>query len=216
MAAKDGFPTGADGKPRNLRAVDPTRVSLHELAELEARVDAGESEAIWARWKMGRLLLPEREAHGGKQLPSGRMDDIVEATRKSAAEIRFRMQFAEQYPTEEKVSTAVETLKTWTEIRRSFRRKPAGSRAVSRHAGSKAKWAVGNGDTKPDYDLDHDLEVDAEPRCSHLLEQATAVLDDRLDAGTLDTHELEEIADALHRFKIEFARARAELSGVAR
>ncbi len=68
------------------------------LVALDRRVDGAETDAIWARWEFGRLLLlAEREAHGGLQLAHGRIDQLCQATRKGPAELRSRAQFAEEY-----------------------------------------------------------------------------------------------------------------------
>jgi hypothetical protein len=93
---------------------------LGEYVELDRRVDGAEQDAIWARWEFGRLLLAERDAHGGKQLPHGRIEQLCAALKRSPAEIRSRAQFAEEHPTELEVATAVATFRTWTEIRAHF------------------------------------------------------------------------------------------------
>ncbi|HWK18556.1 MAG TPA: hypothetical protein VNR66_13980 [Solirubrobacteraceae bacterium] len=92
-----------------------------DYVALERRIDVAEEDAIRARWKFGRLLLAERRAHGGKQLPHGRLDEICAAVgkRRSAfeREVHWRMTFAERYPTEAEVRTAVRTLGVWTAVR---------------------------------------------------------------------------------------------------
>jgi hypothetical protein len=98
-------------------------VELHEYVDLQeqivdadARAGRAAGEGIRARWEFGKLLLRERYANGGKQLPNGRMAEIVEATDLSRADIARRMQFAEKYPTEEQVAQACATYTSWTQI----------------------------------------------------------------------------------------------------
>ena len=89
---------------------------------LEATVAKGEDVAIHARWQCGKELLAERQAHGGKQLPNGRLFEIAAMIDSCERELQFRMRFAERYPTEEEVRTAVRTCKSWTEIRQTLTR----------------------------------------------------------------------------------------------
>ena len=93
-------------------------------ARLEEEVDRGESTAIKARWLCGKRMVAEREENGGKQLPNGRLAMLVRLTGKCKSELEYRMQFAEQYLTEDEVSTAVETCGSWTEVRRTLGRRP--------------------------------------------------------------------------------------------
>jgi hypothetical protein len=91
---------------------------------LERRIDADDEDAILARGEFGLELLAEREAHGGKQLPHGRLDESCLAVGKTrsefARESRWRMLFAQSYPTEAEMRTAVRTFKSWTAIRDSL------------------------------------------------------------------------------------------------
>jgi DNA N-6-adenine-methyltransferase (Dam) len=96
-------------------------VDLDQYLVLDQRIDGNERDAILGRWEFGRLLLAERDSHAaGKQLPHGRIDELCKALGKSASELRYRIQFAEHYPTAEKVSTALETFGSWTAIRDYF------------------------------------------------------------------------------------------------
>lgn len=89
-------------------------LGLARLVHLDKDVDAAEGEGLRARWEFGRELLARRV---GKQLERGVLDKVVAATGKPRSELQHRMRFAEKYPTIEEVSTAVGTLKSWTEIR---------------------------------------------------------------------------------------------------
>lgn len=51
------------------------------------------------------------------------MDEIAKRVGKSRTEIKYRMQFAETYSSDEEVATAVATLGSWTEIRDSLAKK---------------------------------------------------------------------------------------------
>jgi hypothetical protein len=110
-------------KVNAMTASSASVVELHQYVELQqqiadadARADRAASDGIRARWEFGKLLLQERYARGGKQLPNGRMADIVRATGLSRADISRRMQFAEKFSTEWEVSRACETYQSWTQI----------------------------------------------------------------------------------------------------
>ena len=83
---------------------------------LEREITKGEKSALLARWRFGRGLLAEREAHGGKQLPHGRLDEVAEAVGRSRSEIEYRIEFAANYPTEAEVSNAVGHLQSWRDV----------------------------------------------------------------------------------------------------
>jgi hypothetical protein len=84
------------------------------LRECEERIRQGETEGLLARWEFGKALLRRRE---GKQLPRLLLDAIVVEHNVSRREVQYRVQFAETFPTEDEVRTAVHTFGSWTEIR---------------------------------------------------------------------------------------------------
>jgi N6-adenosine-specific RNA methylase IME4 len=88
-------------------------LSLARFVKLEERIDGGEHDAILARWEFGRALLSERE---NKQLPKGRLAELIEATGKSRTELQYRMQFAERFRTLEEVSNALDTFTSWRDV----------------------------------------------------------------------------------------------------
>jgi hypothetical protein len=103
-------------------------VSIEEYVQIDKRIDTAEDRSVDAireslreRWEFGKLMLAERK---GKQLPKGRIGELVEATGKSQAELSWRAQFAEQYPTEAEVYRALETFTSWSQVKRSLS-KPA-------------------------------------------------------------------------------------------
>ena len=100
-------------------------------AELEQMITQADNDTVEAfkrslmlRWESGRMMLAERQANGGKQLPHGRMAELLALTGRSERELFYRMQFAEQYEAEEKVCTAVQTFSSWREVRKSLVTKP--------------------------------------------------------------------------------------------
>lgn len=99
-------------------------VSIEEYLQIEKRIDTAEDrvtdsvrDSLRERWEFGRLMLAERT---GKQLPKGRIAELAQVTGKSQTELSYRAQFAEQYPTEDEVSTALETFTSWTQVKTSL------------------------------------------------------------------------------------------------
>lgn len=84
--------------------------SIEEYVLIDKRIDGREDENLRDRWEFGKRLLAER---AGKQLLKGRLDEIATATGKSRTELKYRMLFAERYPTENEVVNALTTLKSW-------------------------------------------------------------------------------------------------------
>ncbi len=89
--------------------------SLRAYGALEKRIAKSELEALVARWEFGALLLQERRANGGKQLPHGRLDQLCKALHLSGSDVHNRMQFAEQYQRRE-VANALAKYGSWHEI----------------------------------------------------------------------------------------------------
>jgi N6-adenosine-specific RNA methylase IME4 len=90
--------------------VQVAQIGTHRLLALDAKVDAAEGDGILARWEFGRALLQERI---GKQLPKGRLDELVKATGKSREELGCRMRFAERYASEAEVRNLVTDFGSW-------------------------------------------------------------------------------------------------------
>ena len=99
------------------------RIEKRIDAAVERQVDAAVQRAeaardeLHARWESGKEMLAERK---GKQLPKGRLDELVEASGKGVRELQYRMQFAEQYPTEDKVRMAMQTFPSWVQVKKSL------------------------------------------------------------------------------------------------
>lgn len=88
-------------------------MSVEIYVVLDKRVDEAEGDGIMARWEFGRELLTERV---GKQLLAGRLDEVAKVIGKSRREVQRRVEFAEDYPTEEKVRHAVTHFGSWHNI----------------------------------------------------------------------------------------------------
>lgn len=106
--------------------------NLEEFIVIDKRIDTAEDQAadslresIRDRWEFGRLILAKRK---GKQLPKGVLDELAGATGKSRAELQFRAQFAERYPTEDEVSRAIGTFTPWTQVKRGLPKPPEPSK----------------------------------------------------------------------------------------
>lgn len=90
-----------------------TESSVSAYVALDQRVDGAEEDGLIARWEFGKMLLVERAAHGGRQLPNGRLDELSAATGKGRRELQRRLCFAEQYDSEDKVRHACHTFGSW-------------------------------------------------------------------------------------------------------
>jgi hypothetical protein len=101
---------------------------LDELIIIDKRIDAAEDhaadslrESLRDRWEFGQLMLAKRK---GKQLPKGMLDAMAEAIGKSRSELKYRMQFAERYPTENELANAVGQFPSWKQVIRSLPKPP--------------------------------------------------------------------------------------------
>lgn len=88
---------------------------LAELQLLEDAVRKSDGDGVRARWASGRYLLTLK--NGKKQLPKGTLNNLANALGVARSELGARMTFAAKFPTEEKLSTGVESFPTWTAIR---------------------------------------------------------------------------------------------------
>lgn len=112
--------------------------NIEEFVVIDKRIDTAVDEAsallgesIRDRWEFGKLMLAQRK---GKQLPNGVLDELAERTGKSRAELKFRMQFAERYPTEDEVARALATCTSWTQIKKNLPKPPTKQRKSERDA----------------------------------------------------------------------------------
>lgn len=86
-----------------------------EITSTEDTIVDSQRESIRKRWEFGKALLARRV---GKQLPNGLLDTLVAEIGCSRSELQYRMQAAEQYPTEDEVSTALDTRPSWTQFKK--------------------------------------------------------------------------------------------------
>jgi hypothetical protein len=107
-----------------------SQFSIATYRALQARVDKSDLAALLAHWEFGNLLLRERQAHGGKQLPHGRLAELCTWLKLKRRVLEYRMQFAEKYSKSE-VRNALRTFGSWHEItQRAFGdRKPKAKKA---------------------------------------------------------------------------------------
>jgi len=94
-------------------------LDLERLVHLDERIDANESDALRARWEFGQHMLAARD--GKKNLPNGYLAALKERTGKSHTELAWRAQFAAAFPTEEELSSALESFDSWTAAVRSLK-----------------------------------------------------------------------------------------------
>ena len=92
----------------------PKQHALKLYRPLEARIKKSDLEALLARWEFGRKLLEERD--GSERLPNGRLAQLANALASSRAELKNRMQFAQQYPSKARVSVAFKKYGSWSSI----------------------------------------------------------------------------------------------------
>ena len=93
---------------------------IETMVLIDKRIDENEADALRARWEFGREMLAARDGAG--RLPNGYLAELVQRTGKSRPELSFRAQFAASYPTEEELSTAVDSYRTWTDIRSTLKK----------------------------------------------------------------------------------------------
>jgi len=98
--------------------------NIEEFIVIEKRIDTAEDDAadtlresIRDRWESGKWILTKRV---GKQLPKDMIGELVKTTGKSERELRYRMQFAEQCPTEDKVCKRLQTCPDWYAVIKSL------------------------------------------------------------------------------------------------
>lgn len=97
-------------------------LGLARLVHLEASIGGAEETGLRARWEFGRELLTARDGKG--RLPNGYLTKVCEQTGASRSEVKYRSQFAERYPTEVELATAVASFRSWTDLREGLKRQP--------------------------------------------------------------------------------------------
>ena len=89
-------------------------LGLQRLVHIEERISGAEGEGLRARWEFGHELLDARDGKG--RLPNGYLRAVVERTGSSRAELTYRMQFAERFPTEDELLNALNSYRSWRDI----------------------------------------------------------------------------------------------------
>ena len=97
-------------------------LTIERLVRIDLRIDAHEGGALRDRWEFGHQMLAARDGAG--RLPNGYLAALVERTGKSRSELGYRVQFAERYPSEDELSTMVDSYPSWHELRDSLKREP--------------------------------------------------------------------------------------------
>jgi hypothetical protein len=120
---------------------------VRRLVALDRRIDKNESTALRARWEFGKLVLETRGGDG--RLPNGFLAELVERTGKSRSEIKYRQQFAKQYPTEDELANALASFTSWRDVIESFSSghgtaKPNPARAAGRRLANAAEFLRGD------------------------------------------------------------------------
>jgi N6-adenosine-specific RNA methylase IME4 len=92
-------------------AVVVADLGIERLVHIDHRIDAHEGEALRDRWEFGHLMVAARG--GMDRLPNGYLTMLVERTGKSRAELKFRAQFAETYPSEDELANALASYGSW-------------------------------------------------------------------------------------------------------
>lgn len=90
-------------------------LGVQRLVRIEARIGEADGGGLRARWEFGRELVAARDGAG--RLPNGFLARVVAETGASRAELTYRMQFAERFPTEDELFTAVNSYGSWHEVR---------------------------------------------------------------------------------------------------
>ncbi len=98
---------------RRLAAVPDDEAGYQEL---ERHIQHCDETAILVRWQFGRALLAERQAHGGKQLPAGRLEVVARAVGRSTRELQHRIRFSELFGSETEARNAFRSFGSWHAI----------------------------------------------------------------------------------------------------
>jgi len=97
-----------------------TDLGIERLVRIEERISGAEDTGLRARWEFGHELLAARDGKG--RLPNHYLADVIKRTGASRTELKYRAEFAQRYPTEEEMVTAVTNCRSWTEIRDGLKR----------------------------------------------------------------------------------------------
>lgn len=176
---------------------------IAELRRLEVPVRTSDGDGVRARWDSGRYMLTLKK---GKQLPRGVLGRLAEKLDVHRSELGARMKFAEKYPTEEEVSTTIETFHSWSAIKeRGLADKPRVDATDKR---------TDEEDDEDAQELQDDLDEDDSDH-RRALKRVLAVVEG-IDSATLDDDDLELlalIANRIHRLQDAVMTLRDEVTG---
>jgi N6-adenosine-specific RNA methylase IME4 len=96
-------------------------LNIERLVHIDKRIDENESTALRARWEFGQEMLAARDGAG--RLPNGYLAQLVQRTGKSRTELNWRSQFAQAHPTEQELSSALDSSSSWTQLVRELKLK---------------------------------------------------------------------------------------------
>jgi hypothetical protein len=106
---------------------------LAELQQLEDAIRKSDGDGLRDRWKSGYYLNKLKD--GEKQLPRGLRKELIVRFNVRGSDINNRIAFAVQY-SEAKLSTALERGLSWTEVRKTLKKK---SQTTATDAGDEAE-----------------------------------------------------------------------------
>lgn len=116
---RNGWHAGKELEIRQAEVDKEYKALARRITASDNAATAAFADGIKARWQLGKALVDERGEH--KKLPNGRLEEISELTGGTPdREIQKWMEFAELYPTEEKMQTALNT--SWSQIKASLTR----------------------------------------------------------------------------------------------
>lgn len=101
-----------------VRAAEAVKQRNKDYRVLAERVTSADQDGIRARWEFGKALVAERGDR--KKLPDGRLAEVCLLVDKREREVQQWMAFAETYPTEDQLRTAMRN--SWTQIKASLTR----------------------------------------------------------------------------------------------
>jgi hypothetical protein len=93
---------------------------VEKLRRLDDSINANENTSISARWQYGRSICVYHELRPfgeKKQLPKGVLKQLASELDVHLSDVSARMKFARMYDTEEKLSTVIESFRSWFAIK---------------------------------------------------------------------------------------------------
>ena len=102
-------------------------ISIEAFVLIDKRIDTREEDAVNSlresirnRWEFGKLMLAERKEAAAQ----GNAGRTGRGYRQEPIGLKYRATFAERYPTEDEMATALATLTSWTQVKRKLPKPP--------------------------------------------------------------------------------------------